>query len=46
MPDHYCPDCGYVDYDCRCDERCPDCGDSIQVDSEKVACSCRVEEVL
>jgi hypothetical protein len=47
MPDHYCPDCGEVTYECRCGQDiCPDCGDAIQEDSEKVACSCRIWEVL
>src|SRR5215212_2319709 len=47
MPDHYCPDCDEVTQDCRCGQDiCPDCGDAIQQDSEKVACSCTVWEVL
>jgi hypothetical protein len=45
MPDHYCPDCDQVTYECRCGQDiCPDCGDAIQEDSEKVACSCTVWE--
>jgi uncharacterized Zn finger protein (UPF0148 family) len=47
MADHYCPNCGHVDYDCHCGSYyCPDCGDAIQADSEKVACSCQIWEVL
>jgi hypothetical protein len=47
MPDHYCPDCGHVDYDCRGhNDYCPDCGDAIQQDSEKIACSCKIWEFL
>jgi hypothetical protein len=43
MPDYYCADCGEVTYECRCGQRIlPDCGDAIQEDSEKVACSCRI----
>jgi hypothetical protein len=30
MPDHYCPDCGQADYDCRCNEgKCSTCGDEL-----------------
>jgi hypothetical protein len=43
MPDHYCSDCDEVTYECRCGhDVCPDCGDPIQVDSEKTACSCTI----
>jgi hypothetical protein len=42
MPDHYFPDCGHVTYDCHCNPRCPGCGDPIQQDSEKTACSCTI----
>jgi hypothetical protein len=47
MPDHYCPDCDEVEVDCRChNDYCPDCDDPIQQDSEKVACSCNIWDVL
>jgi hypothetical protein len=47
MPDHYCPDCDEAEADCRCGhDICPDCGDAIQEDSEKVACSCKIWEFL
>jgi hypothetical protein len=47
MADHYCPDCDEVTYECRCGQDiCPDCDDPIQEDSEKVACSCKIWEVL
>jgi hypothetical protein len=33
--------------DCKCgNDYCPDCGDAIQQDSEKTACSCTIWEVL
>jgi hypothetical protein len=47
MPDHYCSDCDQGLVDCKCgNDYCPDCGDAIQEDSEKVACSCKIWEVL
>jgi hypothetical protein len=47
MPDHYCSDCDEATQDCRChNDICPDSGDVIQEDSEKVACSCTIWEVL
>jgi hypothetical protein len=45
MPDHYCDKCGEVDYDCRCDPRCPHCDDPPQWDSDKLSCSCTVYEI-